>query len=61
MATINYSERYTSMAVAKARKDQIERQYHPCGYGTNVKVVVDQDYSGKNVYIVEGYRFDSCD
>ena len=56
MAKIDIYERYNSKAVAKARKEQIEREYAPQGYGTVLRVV---DVQGQ--YIVQGFRYDTCD
>lgn len=61
MSRINYWEAYRSVNVAKGRKDQIEREFHPSGYGTEVKVTVQKDGFGDTIFVVEGHRYDSCD
>lgn len=58
MATINIREERNTEVEALARKEEILRQYHPAGYGTSLSIRHD-DSADK--WVVQGYRFSSCD
>ena len=58
MATVNIREERNTEVEALARKEEILYHYHPAGYGTTLKVRHD-DGTGK--WVVEGYRYSSCD
>jgi hypothetical protein len=58
MSTVNIREERKTEQEAVARKEEIMRQYHPAGYGTSLKVHLD-DATGN--WIISGYRYSSCD
>jgi hypothetical protein len=58
MAIVNISESRKTQPEAEARREEIMRHYHPAGYGTTLKVRHD---AGTDQWMVEGYRYSSCD
>lgn len=60
MPRIDVYERFPNKEKAEDRKHQLEREFPPMGYGTNVRVRSAADFE-KGCYIVEGYRYDTCD
>lgn len=58
MATVNIREERNTEVEALARKEEILYHYHPAGYGTTLKVRHD---GGTGKWVVEGYRYSSCD
>lgn len=58
MAIVNIREQRATEVEALARKEEILYHYHPAGYSTSLSVRHD-DATGQ--WVVEGYRFSSCD
>lgn len=58
MAIVNISESRKTQSEAETRREEIMRHYHPAGYGTTLKVRHD---AGTDQWMVEGYRYSSCD
>jgi len=54
---IYYNEYFDTEAKARAFAQAIINAYHPCGYGTSMKVEALPD--GR--WFVSGYRYSSCD
>lgn len=61
MGRIDYCEHYKDEATARERKETIERSFDPRGYGTTLQVNVKVNALGSTTYVLEGYRYDSCD
>ena len=60
MPRIDYGLICTTKEEAEEKKAHVEAAYPPQGYGTSLKVVEKEDEDG-TYYVVEGYRYDSCD
>lgn len=58
MSIVNIREVRDTQAEAEARREEIMYNYHPAGYGTTLRVAVDAVTSK---WLVEGYRYSSCD
>jgi hypothetical protein len=58
MSIVNIREVRDTQAEAEARREEIMRHYHPAGYGTTLRVAVD---AATSKWLVEGYRYSSCD
>lgn len=54
---ITYSKSFSTHAEADAFVAREMRAYHPCGYGTTLRVAATHDGN----YLVTGYRYTSCD
>jgi len=53
---INVREEFNTKEEAEQHKESYYAAYHPLGYGTSLVV---KEENGK--WVVEGYRFNSCD
>jgi len=58
MSIVNIREERNTQVEAEQRKDDILRAYHPAGYGTSLRVYHE---SSTDKWIVDGYRYSSCD
>lgn len=56
MSIVNIREERDTEALAVARREEIMYNYHPAGYGTTLTV---RNEAGR--WLVEGYRYSSCD
>lgn len=53
---INIKDTFPSKEEAEAFRERYYRNYHPAGYGTSLTITEDNGQ-----WIVQGYRFSSCD
>lgn len=58
MSIVNIREERSTEALALARKEEILQNYHPAGYGTSLRVY---QQPNTEVWVVDGYRYSSCD
>lgn len=54
---VKINKAFATKAEAEAWAASYKREYHPCGYGTTLDVKPCHD----GTYVVQGYRFNSCD
>lgn len=54
---IHYYEHFPTEQEAQVFYDQVLQHYHPCGYGTSLRLFK----SDSGQWFVTGYRFSSCD
>ena len=58
MSIVNIREERKTQPEAETRREELLRQWHPAGYGTTLKVRHD---AGTGQWMIEGYRYSSCD
>lgn len=61
---IDINQVFSSLAEAQVFRQETLHQYAPQGYGTYLTItehVIEHEGDQKTVYIVEGYRYSSCD
>jgi hypothetical protein len=58
MSIINIREECTTQQEAEQIRNRILNAYHPAGYGTSLQIY---QQPSDNKWIVEGYRYSSCD
>lgn len=54
---VNVNQSFPSRAEADAWAEAYLNRWHPCGYGTTLRVTPAQD----GTFLVTGHRFTSCD